>query len=181
MLIAITDLETTGLDFAIHEIIDIGLLVVDSVTLQVTNKLDIRVKPTHLDTATEEAMRINGYNETDWKDAVSLEEAMKLYAEKTPTAIFLAHNVTFDWSFINEAFRSTKVKNLMDYHRLDLYTISWFLLKSTKIKGFNLNKIANFLGIPEEPMPHRAINGATTAYEVFKKLVVFEKRMRNEI
>lgn len=181
MIIAITDLETTGLDFLVHEIIEIGLLVVESSSFEVVDRLDVRVKPEHIETATKEAMEVNGYNESDWKTAVPLKEAMIEYSRKTPKAVFLAHNVTFDWSFTNEAFRKTGVKNLMDYHRLDLYTIAWILLKNTKVEGFNLNKIANFLGVPQEPMPHRAINGATTAFEVLKKLDSFQRRLRNEI
>ncbi len=41
MLIAVTDLETTGLDPKIHEIIDIGLLVVDSKKLEIIDRLDM--------------------------------------------------------------------------------------------------------------------------------------------
>jgi DNA polymerase III alpha subunit (gram-positive type) len=49
-------------------------------------------------------LRLNGYNAIDWQNSKSLKEAMEIYSHKTAGAFFCSHNVTFDWSFINEAF-----------------------------------------------------------------------------
>ena len=168
--IAITDVETTGLDSAIHEIIEIGLVLVNQETLEIVDTLDIKVRPECLETASEFSLQLNGYNEREWQNALSLHEAMSLYSEKTKDAIFCAHNITFDWSFISEAFKKINIKNSMEYHRLDLFTMSWLKLKDSGLESFHLKDIAKYLGIPEEPMPHRAINGAKVAYEIFKKL-----------
>ena len=172
--IAITDLETTGTDPRLHEIIEIGLILIDQRSLDILDSLDLKVRPEHIKTASESALKLNGYNVIDWQDSISLKEAMGLYSYKTSDALFCSHNVTFDWSFINEAFRITGVENKMDYHRLDLLTMSWTLLRESNIEGFSLDKIARFLGIGEEPIPHRAINGAQKAYEVLKKLISSE-------
>jgi len=169
--IAITDVETTGLDPTIQEIVEIGLVVIDQQTLEILDTLDIKVKPEHIETADEFALKLNGYNKTDWKNAITLKEAMSIYGEKTKDAIFCAHNVTFDWSFIFEAFRKTGIKNQMDHHRIDLFTMIWMKLRNLDFEKFSLNEVAKHLGIPEEPMPHRAINGTMTAYEIYKKLV----------
>lgn len=169
--IAITDVETTGLDSTIQEIVEVGLVLVNQQTLEIIETLDVKVQPEHLETATEFALKLNGYNATDWQNALTLQVAMSLYGEKTKDAIFCAHNVTFDWSFILEAFKKTGVKNLMDYHRVDLFTMAWMKLRNSGLEKFNLNKIAKHLGIPEEPMPHRAINGTMVAYEIYKRLV----------
>ena len=169
--IAITDVETTGLDFAIQEIIEIGLVVINQKTLEILDTLDVKVNPEHIETANEFALNLNGYNETNWKNAITLKEAMSIYGEKTKDAIFCAHNMTFDWSFIFEAFRKTGVKNQMDHHRIDLFTMIWMKLRNSNCEKFSLNEAAKRLGVPEEPMPHRGINGAMTAYEIYKKLV----------
>lgn len=169
--IAITDVETTGLDPVTHEIIEIGLVVINQQTLEIFDKLDVKVRPENLKTATESALKLNGYNEADWQNALTLQEAISLYSEKTKDAIFCAHNVTFDWSFILEAFKKTGVKNQMDYHRIDLFTMAWMKLRNSGLEKFNMNEVAKYLGIGEEPMPHRAINGAMTAYEIYKRLV----------
>ena len=170
--IAITDVETTGLDFTIQEIIEIGLVVINQKTLEIIDTLNVKVKPEHIKTADEFALKLNGYNETDWKDAITLKEAMSLYGEKTKDAIFCAHNVTFDWSFISEAFKRTGIKDKMDHHRIDLFTMIWMKFRNSSCERFSLNEAAKRLGVSEEPMPHRAINGTMTAYEIYKKLVL---------
>lgn len=169
--IAITDVETTGLDPATQEIVEIGLVVVNQQTLEILDTLDIKVHPEHLETATEFALKLNGYNKPDWQNALTLQAAISLYGDKTKGAIFCAHNVTFDWSFISEAFKKTGVKDQMDYHRIDLFTMAWMKFRTSGLEKFNMNEVAKYLGIPEEPMPHRAINGTMTAYEVYKRLV----------
>lgn len=169
--IAITDVETTGLDPITQEIVEIGLVVINQQTLEVIDTLDVKVRPEHIETATEFALKLNGYNESDWQDALTLQAAMPLYSKKTEDALFCAHNITFDWSFISEAFEKTGVKDLMDYHRIDLFTMIWKKLRNSGLEKFNMNEVAKYLGIGEEPMPHRAINGAMTAYEIYKRLV----------
>ncbi|MCL5733569.1 MAG: 3'-5' exonuclease [Patescibacteria group bacterium] len=168
--IAITDVETTGLDPHIHEIVEIGLLLINQRTFKVIDMLDIKVRPKHLETASEYALNLNGYRDVDWLGAMSLREAMAIYGRKTKNAIFCAHNTTFDWSFVSKALKETEVENLMDYHRVDLFTMAWLKLKDSGLKKFHMNEVAKYLGIPEEPMPHRAIRGVMVEYEIYKKL-----------
>lgn len=113
--LAITDLETTGLDPKIHDILEIGLIVVDQVSLAILDTLELKVRPEHIETASPSALLLNGYNERDWCNAVSLKEAMLAYSSKSAGAVFCSHNVTFDWAFSAEAFSRTGVKNEMDY------------------------------------------------------------------
>ncbi len=170
--LAITDIETTGLDAQIHEIIEIGLIVVNQRTLRVLDKFESRVSPTYIETAIPKALEINGYNEKDWENTPTLKEVMKTYAKKTESAIFLAHNITHDWSFIQEAFKKTEVENLMDYHRIDLLTLAWSKVsKLPNLTKLRLSDMCKYFGIPTEPEPHRAINGAQKELEVLKKLL----------
>jgi len=169
--LAITDTETSGLDAQIHEIIEIGLIVVDQRTFKILDKLDIKIKPAHIKTAVKKALEVNGYNEKDWRKAWNLKEAMEIYSEKTKNAIFTAQNAYSDWAFINEAFKSTSVEDLMDYHRLDLFSIGW--AKKDQFPGltkFSLSSMCKYFRIEEEPKPHRAINGAKKELEVLKRL-----------
>lgn len=167
---AFTDVETTGLDFRVHEIVEIGLVVVSPDTLDVVKTFEAKVKPERIETASKKALEINGYNEADWVSALSLKAAMKLYAEISKDAVFCAHNVTFDWGFIDEAFKKTGVKDLMDYHRKDLFTIAHEKLMNSGLEKFNLIELCSFLGIDPEPPVHRAINGTMKALEVYRKL-----------
>ena len=65
--------------------------------------------------------------------------------------------------------RKTGIQDMMDYHRIDLLSIAWTkgLAKNEK---WNLKTACEMFGIPPEPDPHNALNGAMTAYELFKKL-----------
>lgn len=167
--IAMTDLETSGDVFGVHEILEIGLVVFDQKTFEIVDKYEVKIKPHNINNAVPAALERNGYNEKDWQNAVELEEGLKIYAEKTKDCIFCAYNATFDWGFVNDAFRRTGVKNEMDYHRLDLLTLAWERgLKNEK--SWSLKTACGLFGVPPEPDVHGALNGAMTAYELYKKI-----------
>ncbi|MEK7125155.1 MAG: 3'-5' exonuclease [Patescibacteria group bacterium] len=168
--LAITDVETTGLDVRRHEIIEIGLVVVHQKTFEITDTLDVKVIPTHIETAAPDSSIVAGYRPDHWTGAITLENAMAQYAAKTKGMIFTAHNVSFDWQFIEEAFRLTKLSHGLDYHQIDIPSIAWALLKKPKPR-MRLSALCDYFGIEREPSPHRGINGAMKAYEVLKKLV----------
>lgn len=169
--LAITDVETTGFDAQRHEIIEIGLVLVAQDSFKIIDEFECKIKPLHPRNATKQATELNGYNAKDWREATDLKTAMKVYGAKTKNALFLSHNVFFDWSFINEAFKQSGVEDLMDYHRIDLFSLGWS--RSASLEGltkFNLDEIAKHFGISKEPLPHRALNGARLAYAVLQKL-----------
>ncbi len=168
--IAITDIETTGLNSDTHEIIEIGLVLVNQPNLKVLDTWNVKVAPMHPVNADPIALKVNGYNKQEWNTAVPLKTAMRLYAKKTKDAIFCAHNITFDYAFLRRAFEETGVENLMDYHMIDIPSLVWLKLRNTALDGLNLNKTAYYLGLSVEPEPHRALNGALTALKVLKKL-----------
>lgn len=169
--LAFTDLETTGDVFGVHEILEIGLVVVSQKDFEVLEELNIKTKPLHMENAVPAALDKNGYRAEDWAEALPLKKTIEQYAEKTKGAIFVAYNATFDWGFMNQAFRETGVEDKMDYHRLDVLSMAWLKLRERGLDRWGLSKVAAYLGIPEEPLPHRAINGARLALEVYKKLL----------
>jgi len=70
---------------------------------------------------------------------------------------------------MNNAFRETGIKDEMDYHRLDVLSIAW--AKGMKeSEKWNLKVACEMFGVAPEPDPHNALNGAMTAYKLFKKL-----------
>jgi DNA polymerase III alpha subunit (gram-positive type) len=162
-------IETTGDIPAFHEIIEMGLVLCHPETLEVLDTLDIKIKPSRIENALPKALDRNGYKEENWVDAVDLKEAMQIYSNKTKDAVFYAYNVTFDWGFINEAFRQTGVDNKMDYHRFDIMSMVFAKYKK-EMNGVSLNDASAIFGIPGEAFPHNALNGAKQALKVLKKL-----------
>ncbi|OGG36717.1 hypothetical protein A2110_00055 [Candidatus Jorgensenbacteria bacterium GWA1_54_12] len=167
--LAVVDIETSGDDELKHEILEIGLLVVQQKDFEVIDSGNWLIKPYHIENAVPAALSRNGYNDHDWRDAKELSEVMPMFSEKTTNAIFTSFNVSFDWSFIKNAFRVTGAPNLMDYHRLDILTLAW-AMGGDGLEHFNLKAVCEFFGIEPEPDPHRAINGAETALNILRKL-----------
>ena len=71
------DIETTGLNVFIHEIIEIGCVLVNS-SLKIIDEFEIKVKPQNIQNADNISLKINHYKDKDWKDALTLTEAMKI-------------------------------------------------------------------------------------------------------
>lgn len=170
--LAFIDVETTGLNDDVAEIIELGVVIakLKDGELVVTDQLDLKIRPEHLETAEPAALRINGYNEADWMFAVSLKDAMELFAKKTEGCIFVAHNVTFDYGFIDQAFKKTGVENRMHYHKLDTIALAFaVLIDNDDMNKFSLKALAEHYGI-ENKKAHSAFADAYATYELFKKL-----------
>jgi DNA polymerase III epsilon subunit-like protein len=167
--LAIVDIETTGDDELVHEILEIGLLVVKQDSLEVIDFSNWKVRPHNIENAILAALERNGYKEEDWQNALDLADVMPIFSEKTKDAVFTSFNVSFDWAFIKQAFRTTGVSNIMDYHRIDILSIAWSK-GGDKLEKFSLKTLSEYFGIPPEPEVHRAINGAKTALELLRKL-----------
>lgn len=168
--IAFTDLETTGLIASRHEIIEMGVVITNS-KLEIIKEIDVKILPEHIETASAESLEFNGYKKENWLDAVNLRAALEMYSRETANAIFAAHNPAFDWSFIEQAFYKTGVVDQTDYHRIDNFSIAWKVLRNTGLQNMGQDDLAVHFGLDPEPMPHRAINGARMALEVYKHLM----------
>ena len=166
----VTDLETTGLDANLHDIIEIGAIRLHPQTLEETGRLDIKVKIEHPDTVQSQALLRNGYKEELWKDAVSLADAMAMYSHLAVWGILVAYNITFEHSFLQEAFRrcGSNIDKVLDYHRIDLPSLLWF--QNPKREAMSQNVVCKEFGIEPEPIVHRAINGAETTVKLLRKL-----------
>jgi DNA polymerase-3 subunit epsilon len=139
--------------------------------LVVIDQIDFKIQPKNIENADQQALRINGYNSADWLFAISLEEAIKTLSQKTDGAIFAAHNITFDYGFIENAFKKTSVENKMHYHKLDTISLAFGVLHTNDDIGkLSLRALCEKYGI-ENKKAHSAFADAYALYEVFKKLM----------
>ncbi len=172
--LAFLDIETTGFDVEKQEIIEIGVVIMnqkDGVLGDMHEEFELKIKPEKLENADAEALALNGYNEAEWMFAMSLEQAMKVLAEKTKDCVMVAHNVAFDYSFIAKAFSTTGVKNEMFYAKLD--TISFAFAKLHKLPDaprLSLAALCEYFGIENE-RAHTALADTRATVEVYKKLL----------
>lgn len=176
--LAFTDTETTGLDVEQHEIIEIACILARQIPnlergnkLEVIDEFELKIKPEHIETADPESLEINGYKEEDWKDAMTLQEAMEIYGEKTKDSDLVAHNVTSDWNFLDRAFHKTGVQNKMHYHRIDTLSIAFAkLYDNPDVQKFSLKALCEYLGIKNEK-EHSALSDTRAMFEMYKKVM----------
>ena len=166
--IAITDIETTGLDATVHEVIELAILVIDQNSLRILDRYHAKIKPRHIRTGAKKALEVVGYSEQAWRTAVPLEVALLAYAAKAKEAVFCSYNVYLAYSFLDAGFKLTGVEDPTDYHRLDLFTLAWSRLG---LVSPTLDSICKRLSIVPEPFPRRAMDGALKQLEVFKALL----------
>ena len=170
MNLFIVDLETTGLDPSVHEIIEIGC-----VNVTTGETFEVKVRPLHIKDAQPEALKVNGYNEADWEEAFLLPNALKLltqflYAgDDVAPRYMMAYNVSFDRAFLEKAYRDCNMVYPFHYNHLDLLTMVWDR-HWNRLEVTSLKNTCKALSIPPEPEVHRALGGAQAAFEVYKKL-----------
>ncbi len=176
--LAFIDLETTGLDPIKHEIIEIGGIVARQIpqagrgsAIEPIAEFEYKIKPKDLTSADPEALRINGYNDADWLFAPDLEQVLPAIADQTEGAIMIAHNVMFDWNFLNQAFLRTGIKNKMHYHKIDLLAMAFAkLYHQEEVQYFNLASLAKHFDITN-PKAHTALADTQTAFAIYRKLL----------
>lgn len=172
----ITDTETTGLSAFQHEMIELGALrvMVQPSSIIITDTFESKIKPRRIKDASPKALEINGYTKEAWVDAPDIKDAMAEFDNFSNGGVFAAYNVTFDWAFVNAAFGYCQIKPKMDYHRLDIMTLSWLTgitQSHMGMKGVSLKNTCDALGIPPEPDVHRALEGAKAAYRVLEWVI----------
>lgn len=171
--LAFVDIETTGLEYGKGEIIELGVVIAKfkDDTLTVIGELDLKIAPKHIETADPVALRVNGYNEADWLFAVSLEEAMKTFVDKTAGSVFVAHNLLFDYGFIESSLKETGVENTLYFQKIDTLSLAFGILQNNDDIGkLSLRALCDKYGI-ENKKAHSAFADAYATYEVFKKLL----------
>jgi DNA polymerase III alpha subunit (gram-positive type) len=169
--LAIVDLETTGLDPLIHEIVDLAVLVVDQKALKVKTRYSARIRPTNIKRATKRALEIVGYSDREWRNAVPLTAAMEIFSEKTSGAILCSSNIHLVRSFLDVAYQRCGVEDTTSYHHVDLMSIAWAQAKKLGLARLTLAALSQRLGIEPESPPRRATNGAKAQLAVLKVLM----------
>jgi DNA polymerase III epsilon subunit-like protein len=167
------DVETTGLDETVHEIIEIGAVLTD-LQGNALRQVCIKVRPENIALANPEALRVNGYSPEAWVGAHSKREAAQLLRGAAADAILAGWNVGFDARFAKAMVCGQGLEPTWDYHSIDVFALAWPLLLRNEA-GLKMELACDLLGVPKEPRPHRAINGARTALALYHELM-----MRNE-
>jgi DNA polymerase III epsilon subunit-like protein len=168
--LAFIDIETTGLNMIEHEIIEIGCVIVNQ-KFEILEEFELKIKPKHIENADKTALKIVHYNEKDWENGYSLEEAISIFSDKVKNCIMIGQNVAFDSSFIEYTLAKLKSVNTMHYHKLDTISIAWAKLhRKPDLDRFSLREMCELFGVKNEK-PHSALSDARATFGVYKKLM----------
>ncbi|MDD2433816.1 MAG: PolC-type DNA polymerase III [Bacilli bacterium] len=159
------DLETTGLNPRYDEIIEIGAVkykdgqIVDSFQTFVNPKRRISAFTTQL----------CGITDDDVIGAPLLEEVASSFRKFVGDGILVAHNASFDYTFINEAFRKRTIP-IFSNACLDTLDLAHCVL--LKRKSYSLGAVSRALNIEyDEVSAHRADYDAKVLGEVLLSLL----------
>jgi len=190
----VLDIETTGLDPKRHSIIEVGAMDFDDPRKVFNEKC--RIWPgAEID---QGALQINGFSPHEIKDPAlqSQKELLSKFIDWISVIedrTIAGHNVDFDISFLNESCERLNLPFSYGKRKVDLHSLVYAHILGRKIKpplkkgtsDLNSDVIMHYVGIPAEPKPHRALNGARFETEALSRLIyaksVFDEFSKYEI
>jgi len=61
----------------------------------------------------------------------------------------------------------------LDYHWIGTESLAWPLYVSKEIRDVKLKSLCQYFGIPSEPLPHNALEGARICLQVYRALMEY--------
>lgn len=161
-MFAIIDIETTGLDPKKDKITEIAIVLHDG--LGITEQFSTLIDPQR--SIPQHISRITGINNEMVKGQPRFFEVAKKILDLTRDRIFVAHNVEFDFRFIEEEFKSLGYP----YKREKLCTVRLSRKLLPKRYSYSLGKLCESLQIPLLNA-HRAAADAYATAQLFSYLM----------
>lgn len=174
MIISVIDTETTGLDLLNHEIIEIAIVQarVDPTRIIRTSRWEAKIKPRYIERASPVALKINGYSEEKWRDAMSQEHAIADIKSYVRTSqLLVGQNLIFDLRFINKMFNDSGENFLKLPHYHDTKLMAEQLMHDGKLKRSSLDYLCEEFKIKRYGRPHTALADADRTLDLYKILV----------
>ncbi len=155
----IVDIESSGNDVENGQIIELGAILVKNG--EMIDKFDTLV---YADEVPEIITELTGISTNELKNAPSLASVLNDFRLFLKDAVFVAHNVNFDYNFISDSFVQNGYAPLLNRK---LCTID-LARKTLNAKRYGLDNLREELGI-NEGEHHRAYWDANSAMQIFLK------------
>jgi DNA polymerase III epsilon subunit-like protein len=176
----VLDIETTGLDPRRHSIIEIGAVDFSNPSNYFSGKCQIW-SGAEVDF---QALEINGFTLEEIQDKKidshqELLSSFKNWTELIEDKTIAGQNVDFDISFLIESYKRFGLNFNLGKRKVDQHSIVFAHFLKRKIKpslkegvsDLSSDVIMNYVGLPPEPRPHRALNGARYETESLSRLI----------
>lgn len=171
------DAETGGFSAVNADMVEVACVVTDYTGQNILGEYCTKVFPKK--PVDPGAAAVNGYTREKWaSEAVDLDVAMIKMLGLARDAVFVSHNVPFDWSFFQAAMDARKQRWNGDYHKIDTVALATPLLKAGKIVNLKLVTLTEYFGLEHEA--HRAMGDARACQQVYVKLMeIYEHAFSN--
>src|SRR3989344_7428176 len=162
------DLEFTGLKWE-HEVIQIGALVVSQPDFKQIKEWECKINA-DFSKADPEALKIVGYTEERWKDAISLREALTKFNEIAKDGVIIGWNIAMDFLFLKKTYAQLDLNPTFHWQIIDVMSMAFKdLYKNSELTEFRMSEITKYFDIKNEKH-HDALEDARMTYEIFMKL-----------
>lgn len=168
------DIETTGLDPLKHEMIEVGLVIERSRTVDHISFDEVAFSlPFDLERADEKALEINGWGKREFAPLWDPYYAAGFLQEVLSDAHIIGKNPMFDTAFM-EAFLNTHGMKRTWHHRLvDIGSMAWGYYNGEHdghlIQPPDSSQVGFIMGIPNNQI-HTALGDARWNYKVFTRM-----------
>ncbi len=172
---AFCDIETTGLELDKHEIIEIATLIYDPIKDEVIEEWETKIKPSHIETASDKALKINGYINNPGLYTNNLNSALIKLNSIVKECMICGQNIEFDLKFLRKAMEDQGIEPSFHRHRkLDLMALAWFAVKDSDIEGMSLENLCNYFKVSNVGA-HGALVDCRRAFDVYRCLASYYK------
>lgn len=180
------DIESNGLSSVKHHVIEIAFRIIDLESKKSLCTYTSLVKPPlgAWEKSDPISLEVNGFTLDMLKNAPSehkvsqeIVELFKKYQVHRDSSVYICQNPSFDRAFFSTLIPSELQEQFKwPYHWLDLASMFWALqIKKYQTFqgpapwecGISKNKIAQYLGLPNEKEPHKALQGVDHLIECY--------------
>lgn len=180
----VVDVETSGVVPYTHSILSVGALELDNPD----NRFNEECRAwegAHLNADSLEFTGVTKEEATDSRRQTEAELIVKFldWSTSVTNRILAAQNPSFDRDFLQHAAERAHINWPLAFRTIDVHTLCYqhMLQRGLKVptkhnrSALDLDAILNYVGIPDEPMPHTALTGALSHTEVISRLLYNKK------
>ena len=154
----IVDIETNGSKIDKHQIIEIAAVKVkDGI---IVDKFESLVQ---CDKINKHITVITGITEDDTKDAPQLKDVLYEFKKFLGNAIFIAHDVKFDYKFISQSLEKIGLEALLNRSLCSLGLAE----RTVTSYRYALSYLSEYFNLNPNATHHRAMSDVLTTYELF--------------
>ena len=172
------DLELTGLDPNVDEIISFGAIPIEDGRVQLADGVYELVRP--VSEISEESIRVHGIRAVDLAHAPPLAEAIETLLGAIAGRILVVHVAAVERSFLGRALRYDGVRLRGPLVDTEVLGKLWLHEHEGRpLRHVELGNLASALGLPAD-RPHDALGDALTTAQVFIALASHLDTIRGE-